>query len=241
MGNVNLVRLSGSVANVAVDRFPDLVKFSFDAVVPRMQFSKGQDELVYGNFLCEHWVRNAVREDMPLDGDAIVLQGQLIQKRGGPTRIEVEDLRVNRRGWAGATNLVYLAGGVSRDSEIRQVGRSMKSTFSVAITRPRMDPERGEISPDTTFVSCERWLVGDPTSDDTLFKGDGVFIVGQLSSYTDDQQRVHTRVEIDSLTINKRRNPAPAAAPANYGGGSADPWATGGNGGWTPPPGEPTF
>lgn len=78
------------------------------------------------------------------------------------------------------TNQVVLEGGVTRDPEIREAGKSQVANFGVAQSRSWKDKETGEWKQsEPNYVEVQAW---GPLAEKVmqLTKGDKVILVGEL-------------------------------------------------------------
>ncbi len=120
-------------------------------------------------------------------------------------------------------NRVMLAGNLTRDPEVRNVGASQVAKFALAMNRSWKDKATGEKKEEVTYVDCECWgrtaeLVGQ-----YLTRGRGCFVEGRLSldkwQTKDGEPRQSIRVVADSVQFlgakpadGERAEPAMAAA-----------------------------
>jgi single-strand DNA-binding protein len=119
-----------------------------------------------------------------------------------------------------AINRVLLAGNLTRDPQLRQVGQSAVANFGLAVNR-RFKGADGEPREEVTFIDIEAWgrtaeLVGQ-----YLTKGRAAFIEGRLKldawDDKDGQKRQKLKVVADGVQFldgGQRDGGKPAATDA---------------------------
>lgn len=108
------------------------------------------------------------------------------------------------------TNVVVLEGGLTRDPEIRQAGKSQVASFGIACSRSVPDGNGGwkDASPAYFDIQAWTWLAERVMS---LSKGDQVIVVGELRFETwekDGQRRNTVRVTASAVGRQLPKNEA---------------------------------
>ncbi len=95
-------------------------------------------------------------------------------------------------------NTVILAGHLTRDPELRQLGGDkVVVNFSLAINR-RYKSTEGEIKEDSTFVDCEAWGRTAELIGQYLAKGSAAYVEGRLKldAWQDKEGKNRSRLKV---------------------------------------------
>src|SRR5262245_25027236 len=94
-------------------------------------------------------------------------------------------------------NSVTLAGHLTRDPEVRQVGEKSVANFSLAVNR-RWKGQDGEMKDEVTFVDCEAWGRTGELVGQYLVKGSGCYLEGRLrlDSWQDKDGQKRSRMKV---------------------------------------------
>lgn len=115
-------------------------------------------------------------------------------------------------------NRVILAGNLTRDVELRQVGSGTSVADLGLAVNERRNNASGEWTEEATFVDVTAWGRVAETASEYLRKGDGVLIEGRLkleSWEANGQKRSKLKVVADRVEfLGGKRGGMPRAEPA---------------------------
>lgn len=108
---------------------------------------------------------------------------------------------------------IVVAGHLGRDAELKTVGSTQLTAFSIAVTRRRKDTEQ------TTWFNCQWWGSHAAKVQQYLAKGKAVLVSGELfeREYTTSAGEKKKSLEIDVndvVLLGSREDSAAAPAPS---------------------------